>query len=65
MKAVRTKQIDVDNVGVKVFNDNNKLIADGHYNVRTNWAHITTLNNDQELEDDIVEKIESRELKLS
>ena len=61
INVVKTNMKDCDSFNIEVFNDE-KLIATGSYNVRTNWAHITTTTTDDDslLEDQIVEAIENR-----
>ena len=60
----RTKTRDVDSVNIDVLN-NNVLIANGHYNIRTNFAHITMIKENQLLEDEIVNGIENRTFELN
>ncbi len=64
INVVKTNMKDVDSFNIEVFNDGN-LIATGSYNVRTNWAHITTNDDDSLLEDQIVEVIENRVVEIN
>jgi hypothetical protein len=41
MIVKRVESRDIDSFYVRVFSENNILIAKGHYNVRSNMAHIT------------------------
>lgn len=64
MTIEKEKDIDVNSIAIKVYCDNGCEIAAGRYNKATNWAHINTHDDDQALEDEIVEKIESGSLKI-
>ena len=64
LTAVRTNAKDIDSVNVEVFNKDT-LIAKGHYNIRTNCAHVTVLEGYQELQDAVIEGIENRTIELS
>ena len=63
INVVKTNMKDCDSFNIEVFNDE-KLIATGSYNVRTNWAHITTNDDDSLVEDQIVEAIENRVVEI-
>ena len=63
INVVKTNMKDVDSFNIEVINDGN-LIATGSYNVRTNWAHITTNDDDSLVEDQIVEAIENRVVEI-
>jgi len=65
MKAVNMGMRDAESIKIDVLNDENEVIASGHYNIRTNFAHVTTENEDFELEDSIQGAIESRKLQIN
>ena len=62
MNVVKLNMKDSDSFNIEVFDNDGNLIATGSYNVRTNWAHITTTTTDDDslLEGQIVEAIENR-----
>lgn len=67
LKVVKTNQRDVDSFNIEVFENDSTLIAEGSYNVRTNFAHLTVLEAFEDIYDDgeLVDKIESRELEIA
>ena len=64
INVVKTNMKDCDSFNIEVFTNDGNLIATGSYNVRTNWAHITTTDDDSLLEDQIVEAIENRVVEI-
>ena len=44
IKVYRGRQIDCDNISIKVIINDTQTIATGHYNIRSNWVHITAEN---------------------
>ena len=46
INVVKTNMKDCDSFNIEVFTNDGNLIATGSYNVRTNWAHITTTDDD-------------------
>jgi len=66
MNVVKLNMKDSDSFNIEVFDNDGNLIATGSYNVRTNWAHITTTTTDDDslLEDQIVEAIENRVVEI-
>lgn len=65
MRAIRTNWKDVDSVNVEVYDNSGNIIAEGSYNIKTNFAHISTMDGNYELEDSIVEGIENRTIELN
>ena len=66
MRVVKTNQKDMDSFNIEIFDEVDTLIGDGQYNVRTNWAHVIIYSDETgEIESDIVDKIESRELQIN
>lgn len=61
--VIRGGQRDADSENITV-HYNNKEIADGHLNNRTNWAHITMLTENEELESYLVDAIENRKITI-
>ncbi len=65
INVVKTNMKDCDSFNIEVFTNDGNLSATGSYNVRTNWAHITTTTDDDGLvEDQIVEAIENRVVEI-
>ena len=54
---------DADSQNIEIFYKD-VAIGYGHINIRTNWAHITLNEDNQELEDFLVEGIENRTIIL-
>ena len=65
LKVIRTNFKDIDSINIEV-RENNILIAQGSYNIRTNWAHLEVEDEFTEQYDDaaLVDKIENRELQI-
>ena len=62
----KVEERDVDSFYIRVFSKNNILIAKGHYNVRSNMAHITIerkFKNNYDA-DQIGSDIEERNIKI-
>lgn len=66
LKVIRTNFKDIDSVNIEVL-EGDILIAQGSYNIRTNWAHLEVEDKFMEKYDDaeLVDKIESRELQIT
>jgi len=64
LKVVRTNSKDIDSTNLEVFY-NEEEIGHGHLNNRTNFAHITLNEYNQDLEDYLVDGIENRTISLS
>jgi hypothetical protein len=65
IKVYRGRQIDCDNISIKVIINDTQTIATGHYNIRSNWVHITAENElFESIEDDLRDAIEDRDLML-
>lgn len=65
VEVLRGRQIDSDNVRIEVVLNEKEVIASGHYNICTNWCHITMANElFEDMEDVLVEDIEARNLML-
>ena len=52
---------DIDSNHFYIYYDE-QLIGHGHYNHKTEWAHVTLENENQELEDFLVNGIENGDL---
>lgn len=63
LKVFRTGSRDIDSTNLELFY-NDIEIGYGHLNNRTNFAHITLNEENQELEDYLVEGIENRTINL-
>ena len=71
VQAIRKKMTDKDNVSIEVTvkEGDVEAVIDGHYNIRTNFVHLP--NTPRQLRnvgiecDDLVSKIESREVELN
>lgn len=63
LKVVRTNSRDIDSTNLVIYY-NDVEIGTGHINNRTNFAHITLNEDNQELEDYLVEAIENRTIDL-
>ena len=65
LKVFFTNQIDTENKGIEVFHKNS-LIAKGHLNLCSNWAHVDILEeHEQAFEDmqyEIATAIEKRNI---
>ncbi len=57
LKVHFTNQIDSDSKGINVFHNDN-LIAKGHLNICSNWAHINILEHSKEAFEDMEHEIE-------
>lgn len=65
IKVYRGRQIDCDNISIKVIINDTQTIATGHYNIRSNWVHITAENElFESIEDDLRDAIEDRVLMI-
>ena len=64
LKVVRTNSRDVDSTNLEIYYEE-KEIGYGHLNNRTNFAHITLNEDNQDLEDYLVDGIENRTISLS
>jgi hypothetical protein len=65
VKVYRGRQIDCDNISIKVIINDTQTIATGQYNIRSNWVHITAENElFESIEDDLRDAIEDRDLML-
>ena len=49
---------DIDSVNIEIYYDE-ESIGYGHYNHKTNWAHVNLEDDNHELEDFLVNGIES------
>jgi hypothetical protein len=63
LKVVRTGSRDIDSIHLELFY-NDIEIGYGHLNNRTNFAHITLNEDNQELEDYLVNSIENKTINL-
>jgi hypothetical protein len=63
LKVVITGSRDIDSINLELFY-NDIEIGYGHLNNRTNFAHITLNEDNQELEDYLVNSIENRTINL-
>lgn len=63
LAVVRTNSRDIDSTNLVIYY-NDAEIGHGHMNDRTNWAHITLNEDNQELEDYLVDAIENRTINL-
>ena len=65
LKVFFTNQIDTENKGIEVFHKDS-LIAEGHINICSNWAHVDILEeHEQAFEDmqyEIATAIEKRNI---
>ena len=52
---------DIDSVNLDIYYGEEQ-IGQGHYNHKNNWAHVYLENDNHELEDFLVNGIESRDL---
>tara|TARA_R110000751_G_scaffold4651_3_gene22546 strand:- start:291 stop:572 length:282 start_codon:yes stop_codon:yes gene_type:complete len=65
IEVIRGRQIDCDNVSIEVVLKEKEVIASGHYNIRTNWVHITMADElFEDMEDVLRDDIENRHLML-
>ena len=65
VKVYRGRQIDCDNISIKVIINDTQTIASGQYNIRSNWVHITAENElFESIEDDLRDAIEDRVLMI-
>ena len=65
--AHRLGSVDYDSIRLAVYDSSDNHVADGQYNVRTNWAHITVKDEYDDggiLEGELVDGIESRKIEL-
>jgi len=69
-RVVRTRMIDVDSVRIDIhFGSDDKIVASGQYNIRTNWAHVTREEEYERMlgedwEEQMVSAIESRSIEI-
>lgn len=63
LKVVRTNSRDIDSTNLEIYYEEEE-IGYGHLNNRTNFAHITLNEDNQDLEDYLVEGIENRTISL-
>ena len=59
LKVVRTNSKDIDSTNVVIYYNENE-IGHGHINNRSNWAHVSLNEDNQDLEDYLVNGIEHR-----
>ena len=52
LKVFFTNQIDIESKGINVFH-NDDLIATGHLNICSNWAHVDILEEHQQVFEDM------------
>jgi len=65
VKVYRGRQIDCDNISIEIILNDTQTIATGHYNIRSNWVHITAENElFESIEDELRDAIEDRDLML-
>ena len=63
LKVIRTNSRDIDSTNLEIYY-NDTEIGYGHLNNRTNFAHITLNEDNQDLEDYLVEAIENETITL-
>ena len=63
LKVLRTNSKDIDSTNLEIYY-NDVEIGYGHLNNRTNFAHITLNEDNQDLEDYLVDGIENRDISL-
>ena len=63
LRVVRTTSRDIDSTNILIHYGDFGL-GYGHINNRTNWAHITLNEDNQELEDYLVDAIENRTINI-
>jgi hypothetical protein len=69
-RVVRTRMIDVDSLHIDIhYGSDDKIVASGQYNIRTNWAHVTRLKEYENMlgsdwEDEMQEAIEERTIEI-
>ena len=63
LNVVRTGEMDIDSTKLEIFYNEHE-IGHGHLNNRTNFAHITLNDDNQDLEDFLVDAIENRTIDL-
>jgi len=63
LKVVKTNSRNVDSVNLVIYYDNVE-IGNGHFNKKTNWAHISLDEENQDLEDYLVSGIEKKRIKI-
>lgn len=59
LKVVRTNEKSIDSTNVVIIYYNEE-IGHGHINNRSNWAHVSLNEDNQDLEDYLVKSIENR-----
>ena len=64
LKVVKTNSRDIDSTNLEIYYEE-KEIGYGHLNNRTNFAHITLNEDNQDLEDYLVDGIENRTISLN
>jgi len=63
LKVVRTNSRDIDSTNLVIYYNQNE-IGHGHINNRSNWAHISLDEENQDLEDYLVDGIENRTINI-
>lgn len=63
LKVVRTNSRDIDSTNLVIYYNENE-IGHGHINNRSNFAHISLDEENQDLEDYLVDGIENRTINL-
>ena len=63
LKVIRTTSRDIDSTNILIHYGDYE-IGHGHINNRTNWAHVTLNEDNQELEDYLVDIIENRAINI-
>lgn len=63
LKVIKTNSRDIDSTNLEIYY-NDIEIGYGHLNNRTNFAHITLNEDNQDLEDYLVDSIEDRTISL-
>ena len=63
LKVLRANSKDIDSTNLEIYY-NDVEIGYGHLNNRTNFAHITLNEYNQDLEDYLVNRIENRDISI-
>ena len=63
LKVLRANSKDIDSTNLEIYY-NDVEIGYGHLNNRTNFAHITLNEYNQDLEDYLVNRIENRDINI-